>query len=109
MNASTRSLLAAIPALSLALLPLAPLSAATPPQPARPVAAAVASSVQPDSAKAPITHDVYATWRSIQHTQLSRDGQWLAYALVAQEADGELVVCYMIDGCEYCAVCGILL
>ena len=106
MNASTRSLLAAIPALSLALLPLAPLSAATPPQPARPVAAAVASSVQPDSAKAPITHDVYATWRSIQHTQLSRDGQWLAYALVAQEADGELVVRHMTDGREYRAARG---
>jgi dipeptidyl aminopeptidase/acylaminoacyl peptidase len=101
MNPSTRFLLASIPALSLALLPLAPLSAATPPQPARAVAAAAASSVQPDSAKAPITHDVYATWRSIQHTQLSRDGQWLAYALVAQEADGELVVRHMADGREH--------
>ncbi|WP_431100343.1 prolyl oligopeptidase family serine peptidase [Roseateles noduli] len=101
---SNRSLLSSLPALSFALLPLAPLaplSAATPPQPATPVAAAAASVAQPIAAKLPITHDVYATWRSIQHTQLSRDGQWIAYALVAQEADGELVVRHVADGREY--------
>lgn len=95
------SLLKSLPALSLALLPLAPLSAATPPQSATPVAAAAASVVAPASAKLPITHDVYATWRSIQGTQLSRDGQWVAYALVAQESDGELVVRHVADGREY--------
>lgn len=89
-----------LPALSLALLPLAPLTAATPPQPATPVAVA-AASLAPATVLAPITHDVYATWRSIQHTQLSRDGQWIAYALVAQEADGELVVRRVADGREY--------
>lgn len=98
---SIRSLLSPLPALSLALLPLAPLSAATPPQPATPVAAAAAAVGQPVAATLPITHDVYATWRSIQHTQLSRDGQWIAYALVAQEADGELVVRHVADGREY--------
>ena len=98
---STRSLLSSLPALSLALLPLAPLSAATPPQSSTPVAAAAASVAQPIAAKLPITHDVYATWRSIQHTQLSRDGQWIAYALVAQEADGELVVRHVADGREH--------
>ncbi len=98
---STRSLLSSLPALSLALLPLAPLSATTPPQSATPVAAAAAAVGQPMAAKLPITHDVYATWRSIQHTQLSRDGQWIAYALVAQEADGELVVRHVADGREY--------
>ena len=98
---STRSLLSSLPALSLALLPLAPLSAATPPQSATPAAAAAAAVGQPMAAKLPITHDVYATWRSIQHTQLSRDGQWIAYALVAQEADGELVVRHVADGREY--------
>ncbi|WP_377159877.1 hypothetical protein ACFJIX_10905 [Roseateles sp. UC29_93] len=101
---SNRSLLSSLPALSFALLPLAPLaplSAATPPQSATPVAAAAASVAQPIAARLPITHDVYATWRSIQHTQLSRDGQWIAYALVAQEADGELVVRHVADGREY--------
>lgn len=98
---STRPFLPSLAALSLALLPLAPLTAATPPQASTPTAAAAATAVQPSSALPPITHDVYATWRSIQHTQLSRDGQWIAYALVAQEADGELVVRRVADGHEY--------
>jgi dienelactone hydrolase len=97
----TRLLPPSLAALSLALLPFVPLNAATPPQATTPVAAAAASAVQSSSALAPITHDVYATWRSIQHTQLSRDGQWIAYALVAQEADGELVVRRFADGREY--------
>src|SRR5262245_7229067 len=42
--------------------------------------------------KKPITHDVYDGWRSIQGTKISRDGQWVAYALVPQDGDGELVV-----------------
>ncbi|MET0208013.1 MAG: prolyl oligopeptidase family serine peptidase [Burkholderiaceae bacterium] len=87
--------------LTLALLPLGTLTAATPPALVKPVAAAAASAVAPVSDKRPITHDVYATWRSIQGTQLSRDGQWTAYALVAQEADGELVLRRAIDGKEW--------
>ncbi len=42
--------------------------------------------------KKPITHDVYDGWKSIQGTKLSRDGIWVAYALVPQDGDGELVV-----------------
>ncbi len=41
--------------------------------------------------KKPIAYDAYNGWRSIQGTQLSRDGQWLVYALVPQDGDGELV------------------
>jgi dipeptidyl aminopeptidase/acylaminoacyl peptidase len=44
------------------------------------------------SAKKPITHDVYDSWKSIQGTKLSADGVWLAYALTPQDGDGELVV-----------------
>lgn len=44
------------------------------------------------AAKRPITHDVYDAWKSIQGTKLSGDGVWLAYALVPQDGDGELVV-----------------
>jgi dipeptidyl aminopeptidase/acylaminoacyl peptidase len=44
------------------------------------------------TAKRPITHDVYDSWKSIQGTKISSDGTWLAYALVPQEGDGELVV-----------------
>ena len=42
--------------------------------------------------KKPVPYDAYAGWRSIQNTQLTRDGAWLAYVLAAQEGDGELVV-----------------
>ncbi|MBR7799673.1 S9 family peptidase [Undibacterium fentianense] len=58
-------------------------------------------SEQKLNAKKMITHDVYANWRSIQNTQLSRDGQWAAYALVGQESDGEIVVRNLIDGREW--------
>src|SRR4051812_25993193 len=44
------------------------------------------------TAKRPITHDVYDSWKSIQGTKISTDGTWLAYALVPQDGDGELVV-----------------
>jgi dipeptidyl aminopeptidase/acylaminoacyl peptidase len=42
--------------------------------------------------KKPLSYDAYDGWRSIQGTQISRDGTWLAYALTAQDGDGELVV-----------------
>ncbi len=45
----------------------------------------VASRVQADVAPIPavavkkvISHEVYANWRSIQHSVLSRDGAWAA-------------------------------
>jgi dipeptidyl aminopeptidase/acylaminoacyl peptidase len=44
------------------------------------------------AAKKPLTYDAYNGWRSIQSTQLARDGAWLVYALVPQDGDGELVV-----------------
>ncbi len=43
------------------------------------------------AAKKPLTYDAYDGWRSIQGTQLARDGSWLVYALVPQDGDGELV------------------
>jgi dienelactone hydrolase len=43
------------------------------------------------AAKKPLSYDAYDGWRSIQGTQLSRDGRWLVYALVPQDGDGELV------------------
>jgi len=42
--------------------------------------------------KKPLSYDAYDGWMSIRSTQLTRDGQWLAYALVPGEGDGELVV-----------------
>ncbi len=51
--------------------------------------------------KRPISYDVYDTWRSIQGTQVSRDGTWLVYALTPQEADGEIVARNLKTGVEY--------
>ena len=42
-------------------------------------------------AKKPLSYDAYDGWRSIQGAQLSRDGQWLVYALAPEDGDGELV------------------
>ncbi len=61
-------------------------------------AASLAGQTVP--AKKPITHDVYDSWRSIQGTRISEDGTWLAYSLVAQEGDGELVVRNLKTGLE---------
>src|SRR5947209_1630935 len=44
------------------------------------------------AAKRPLGYADVDSWRSIQGTHLSDDGQWLAYALTAPGDDGELVV-----------------
>ncbi len=51
--------------------------------------------------KRPVSYDAYDGWRSIQGTQLSRDGTWLVYALVPEEGDGELVARNLKTGTEY--------
>jgi dipeptidyl aminopeptidase/acylaminoacyl peptidase len=57
-------------------------------------------------AKKPISYDAYDGWRSIQGTQLSRDGQWLVYALVPQDGDGALVALNLKTDKEYRAARG---
>ena len=54
--------------------------------------AAGGGSGAPAGVKKPLSYDAYDGWRTIQGTALSRDGQWLVYALVPQDGDGELVV-----------------
>jgi dipeptidyl aminopeptidase/acylaminoacyl peptidase len=75
-------------ALMLAAIPLIALAAA--PAPARRA-----------GTKRPISYDVYDSWRSIRGTQVSRDGTWLAYALVPEDGDGELVVRNLKTAAEY--------
>jgi len=53
---------------------------------------APAFSQQPASAKRPITHADYDSWRSIVSPQISRDGKFVAYAYMAQDADSDIVV-----------------
>ncbi len=67
--------------------------------------AAGTSQVTP-AAKKPISYDAYNGWRSIQGTQLSRDGQWLVYALVPQDGDGELVALNLKTNKEFRAARG---
>jgi len=45
-----------------------------------------------DGSKKPLTYAAYDGWRSIQGTQIARDGSWLVYALVPQDGDSDLVV-----------------
>jgi dipeptidyl aminopeptidase/acylaminoacyl peptidase len=51
--------------------------------------------------KRPLTYDAYDAWWSIQGPTLSRDGQWLAYALTSQGLDGQLVVRNLQSGQEF--------
>ena len=53
------------------------------------------------SGKRPLSYDTYDAWWSIQGTTLSRDGQWLAYALTSQGLDGQLVVRNLQTGQEF--------
>jgi len=63
--------------------------------------ALIAASGQAPAVKKPLSYDAYDGWRSIQGTQLSRDGQWLVYALVPQDGDGELVALNLKTDKEY--------
>jgi dipeptidyl aminopeptidase/acylaminoacyl peptidase len=52
-------------------------------------------------AKRPIQHRDYDGWRTIQNQALSVDGKFLAYALIPEEGDGELVVRNLTTGAEH--------
>ena len=51
--------------------------------------------------KRPLTHQDYDTWRSIQASQISRDGKFVAYAFMPQDGDGEIVVRNVASGVEW--------
>src|SRR5262245_27967347 len=51
--------------------------------------------------KRPLTHADYDSWRSIQSPQRSRNVKYVAYALVPQEGDGEIVVRNIESGKEW--------
>src|SRR5689334_15008615 len=42
--------------------------------------------------KRPLTHADYDSWRSIVSPQISRDGKFVAYAYMAQDADSDIIV-----------------
>ncbi len=51
--------------------------------------------------KRPLTLADADSWRSIQNQQLSRDGKFLAYSLMPQEGDGEIVARNLATGAEW--------
>ena len=53
------------------------------------------------AAKRPINHNDYDSWRSIQSQKLSADGKFLAYALIPEDGDGEIVVRNLASGTEW--------
>src|SRR5436309_4910994 len=61
---------------------------------------------QPTTTKRPLTHKDYDTWHSIQAPQISRDGKFVAYAYMAQDADSEIVVRSVAAGTEWRAARG---
>ncbi|MBX9899708.1 MAG: hypothetical protein K2Y28_02900, partial [Burkholderiaceae bacterium] len=60
-----------------------------------------AAPLESGGSKKVITHDVYANWKGINGSVLSRDGKWAAYAIVAQEADGEVVIRHLSTAQEW--------
>lgn len=56
--------------------------------------------VKPPS-KQPVTHADYDSWRSLNGSQLSRDGRYVAYSIIPQDGDGEVVVRQIVSGNEY--------
>jgi dipeptidyl aminopeptidase/acylaminoacyl peptidase len=53
------------------------------------------------SAKRPLTHQDYDSWRSILAQQVSRDGKFVAYAYVPEDGDGEIVVRNIATGVDW--------
>ena len=63
--------------------------------------ATMLSAQQTASAKRPITHQDYDSWRSITASQVSRDGKFVAYAYMPQDGDGEIVVRNIATGVDW--------
>ncbi|HKU77164.1 MAG TPA: prolyl oligopeptidase family serine peptidase [Pyrinomonadaceae bacterium] len=62
---------------------------------------AFAQQAAPATAKRPLTHQDYDSWRSISAQQISRDGKFVAYASVPQDGDGEIVVRNIATGVDW--------
>lgn len=51
-----------------------------------------APSLYAQGTRPPVPYSAYNAWRSIGASEVAQDGNWIAYALVPQDGDGELVV-----------------
>ena len=54
-----------------------------------------------DSVKRPLTHADYDAWKTISSQTLSKDGRYLAYFVMPEEGDGELIVRNLATGKEW--------
>ena len=50
------------------------------------------AQAQQQTAKKPLTHDVYDSWKSVQGEKISHNGQYVLYNVNPQEGDGELII-----------------
>ncbi len=50
------------------------------------------ASVPSQSSKRSLSSNDFDSWRSLQGTQISRDGKWVAYVMQPQDGDGEFFV-----------------
>src|SRR5436305_10489555 len=64
------------------------------------VGALVACFSLAQTAKRPINHFDYDSWRSISGQRLSNDGKFLAYGIFPQDGDGEVVIRNLVTGKE---------
>jgi hypothetical protein len=55
----------------------------------------------PSAPKKLLDYHAYASWRTVREVKLSRDGTWLAYAAVPNQADGELIARQLTSTTEY--------
>src|SRR5690242_14465516 len=65
------------------------------------LAAAIGTSASAQAAKRPLTPEDWDHWRSISSPAVSNDGRWVAYSLVPQVGDGDLVVRATNGSTEY--------
>ena len=64
------------------------------------IAALLASLSLAQTAKRPLSHKDYDSWRTISSQRLSNDGKFLAYGIFPQEGDGEVIVRNLVTGQE---------
>jgi hypothetical protein len=65
------------------------------------VHASVDAQQKTATSKRPLTHRDYDSWRSIQASQISRDGKFIAYAYTPEDGDGDIVVRNVASGTEW--------
>ncbi|HEX3880222.1 MAG TPA: prolyl oligopeptidase family serine peptidase [Bryobacteraceae bacterium] len=64
------------------------------------LAALFVFSVSAQTAKRPINHHDYDSWRAITGQKLSNDGKFMAYGLFPQSGDGEVLIRNLVTGQE---------